>query len=230
MKNICFVVVLCTLAHIACAQSTSTTSTTKVNPSSRHWVIGVETDNLAVLKKVRIVNEDFQRRLIPTVGYKVTPNLVLGVGIPLGLAPYQGTYYSSGTVGAAGAYPTTLSPKQIGLAPFIQQFIGRGKLRPFFGASYRYSYQQLDFSVRELSVHLKQTGNESELALFGGLTYWVTARLGLDVKLRYGWQNGQHPYISFPNRTDSGYTSTFTYSSQTASVNVGLRFLVGHQS
>lgn len=228
MKNFILGIIMLTLTESAYAQQLMDNRAVKTQSSIGHWVLGVETDNLVVLKKVRdIGDKDYQRRIMPTVSYFVTRNLILGVGIPLGLAPRTGTYYSSGTVGQAGVYPTSISPKQIGVAPFIQQFIGQGKVKPFIGASYRYTYQQLDFSIRDISVYLKQAGNESELSVFTGLTYLISPKIGIDVKLRYGWQSGNHPYVSFPNLTESGYTSNVAYTSQTLSANIGLRLMIG---
>jgi len=208
------------------AQRTVDNKTTKT--SAGHWVLAIETDNLLLIKRVTGPGDDqFLRKIMPTIGYFATGNLLLGLGIPVGLSPRNGTYYSSGTVGQAGVYSTYISPKQIGVAPFVQQFFGKGRVKSYVGASYRYTYQQLDFSIRELSVYLKQTGNESELSVFTGLTYLVTSKLGIDAKLRYGWQSGNHPYISFPNQLESGYSSTYSYVGQTASANVGLRLMFG---
>ncbi|MCX6216223.1 hypothetical protein [Spirosoma sp.] len=193
-----------------------------------HWALAIETDNLLLLKKVDGPGDDYYlRKIVPSIGYFATNTLLLGVGVPLGLSSRNGTYYSSGTIGQAGVYSSTSSPTQIGIAPFVQLFLGKGKVKPYVGASYRYTHQQLNFSIRELSVYLKQTGNESELSVFTGLTYLLTPKLGIDAKLRYGWQRGDHPYITFPNRLESSYSSTYSYMGQLLSANVGLRLMIG---
>jgi hypothetical protein len=226
MKNFLLFLTSIGIASSACAQPMVNNGTSKT--SAGHWVLALETDNLLPLKKVAGPGDDYYfRKLIPAIGYFATNTLMLGIGVPFGLSPQNGTYYSNGTIGQAGVYPSSISPKQLGVSPFVQQFFGKGKVKPYIGASYRYTYQQLDFSIRELSVYLKQTGHESELSAFTGLTYLITPTLGIDAKFRYGWQSGNHPYISFPNRLGSGYSSTYAFTGQTASANVGLRLLIG---
>ncbi|GAB3549032.1 hypothetical protein [Spirosoma fluminis] len=229
MKNILLhIYALIGIISTVRAQQTIFPEPVKTKTSAGRWVIGLETENLFLLKKVAGSGDDFfLRKIAPTVGFAVTPNLVVGLGIPLGWAPQKGTYYSNGTVSQAGIYSTYISPKQVGVSPFIQQFIGKGKIKPYVGVAYRYTYQQLDLSIRELSVYLKQPGNESELSVFAGLTYFITPRFGIDAKFRYGWQQGNHPYIIFPNRSNLGYSATFAYSGQTGSANVGFRYQLG---
>lgn len=226
MKNYLLLLLLLGIISSVHAQQTGKDKGTKT--VAGHWVLAIETDNLLRLQKVNGPgNDDYLRKIMPSIGYFATNTLILGVGIPIGFAPRNGTYYSSGTIGQAGVYSSYISPKQIGVAPYVLQFFGKGKVKPYVGASYRYTYQQLNFSIRELSVYLEQTGNESELSVFTGLTYLVTTRFGIDAKLRYGWQSGNHPYMSFPNRQESGYSSTYAFMGQTASANVGLRFIIG---
>jgi hypothetical protein len=227
MKNFTLMIALIGITSSIYAQQTVSNRSIRTKTSAGNWVVGVETDNLFLLKKVAGPgDDDYLRRITPTIGYFVTNSLVLGIGVPIGSAPRHGTYYSNGAIGQTGVYTSYISPKQVGVAPFIQQFIGKGKLKPYVGASYRYTYQQLDFSIRQLSVYLKQTGNESELSVFTGLTYLITPKLGVDAKFRYGWQTGNHPYMSFPNRLESGYSSTFAFTGQTASANIGLRLMI----
>ncbi len=229
MRNILLTLTLIGIGSLSKAQQITDQESIKEKTSVGHWVVGLETDNLFLLKEVDGSGDDyFLRKLIPSVGLFATNNLIVGIGVPLGWAPREGTYYSDGTSSPAGAYSSYRSYKQIGVSPFIQQFIGKGKIKPYVGASYRYTYQQLDFDVREVSVYIKQTGSESELSVFTGLSYFITPRLGVDVKLRYGWQQGNHPYVSFPNKFDSGgYSSTYAYTGQTGSANVGLRYQLG---
>lgn len=229
MKNFFLTLTLISIVNLGKAQQIVDHKSVTTNASVKRWVVGLETDNLLLLKNVPGSGDDeyFLRKIIPTIGFRAGKNLVIGIGMPLGWAPQKGTYYSNGTVNQAGIYRTSISPKQIGISPFVQQFIGKGKVKPYIGASYRYTYQQLDLSIREVSVYLKQAGNESELAVFTGLTYFITSRLGIDAKFRYGWQRGNRPYMSFPNLTDSGYSSTFVYDGQTASANVGIRYQLG---
>lgn len=228
MKNIFITISLISLISSVKAQQIIDHRSMKTKASVGRWSVGLETDNLFLIEKVAGSGDDyFLRKIIPTIGFYAASNLVIGIGVPLGWAPQKGTYYSNGTINQAGVYRTSISPKQIGISPFIQQFIGKGKIKPYVGASYRYTYQQLDLSIREVSVYIKQAGNESELAVYTGITYFITPRFGVDAKLRYGWQQGNHPYISFPNLTDSGYSSTFVYSGQTGSANVGFRYQLG---
>jgi hypothetical protein len=228
MRNIVLTLALVGIGSLGKAQQITNHESIRKNTSVGHWVVGLETDNLLLLKEVDGAGDDyFLRKIIPTVGLFATSNLIVGIGIPLGWAPREGIYYGNGISGPAGVYNSYRSYKQIGVSPFIQQFIGKGKIKPYVGASYRYTHQQLDFSIREVSVYIKQTGSESELSVFTGLSYFITPRLGVDVKLRYGWQQGNHPYVSFPNKFDSGYSSTYAYSGQTGSANVGLRYQLG---
>jgi len=226
MKNFILLLALIGVISSSHAQQTGNKGATKTLVG--HWALALETDNLVLLKQVGGSGDDYYlRKLLPSIGYYATNSLLLGIGAPFGLASRKGAYYSSGTINPAGVYSTSISPKQIGISPFVQLFLGKGKVKPHIGASYRYTYQQLDYSIRELSVYLKQTGNESELSLFAGLTYLITPKLGIDAKLRYGWQSGNHPYMSFPNRLGSSYSSTFSISGQTASANIGLRLMLG---
>ncbi|SOD82315.1 hypothetical protein [Spirosoma fluviale] len=226
MKN--FLLLLIFIGVVGSVHAQQSVNEGAAKTSVRHWTLAIETDNLSLLKKVAGPgDDDYLRKIVPSVGYFATNTLLLGIGVPVGLAPRNGTYYSSGTISQAGVYSSMISPKQIGVAPFVQLFLGKGKVKPYVGASYRYTYQQLDFSIRELSVYLKQTGNESELAVFTGVTYFITPRFGIDAKLRYGWQRGNHPYMTFPNRLESSYSSTYSYTGQLASANVGLRLMIG---
>lgn len=227
MKNFALIIALIGSTSSIYAQQTVSNMSIRTETQAGNWVVGVETDNLLSLKKVAGPGDDhYLRRIMPTVGYFVTNSLVLGIGVPIGLAPRHGTYYTNGAVGQAGVYTSHILPKQVGVAPFVQQFLGRGKLKPYIGASYRYTYQQLDFNISQLSVYLKQTGNESELSIFTGLTYLIIPKLSIDAKFRYGWQNGNHPYMSFPNRLESGFSSTLDFTGQTASANIGLRLMI----
>lgn len=226
MKN--FVLLLALIGVISSSHAQQTENEGATKTLAGHWVLAIETDNLVLLKKVGGPGDEYySRKLMPSIGYYATNSLLLGIGAPFGLASRNGTYYSSGTTNQAGVYSTSISPKQIGISPFVQLFLGKRKVKPYVGASYRYTYQQLDYSIRELSVYLKQTGNESELSLFAGSTYLITPKLGIDAKLRYGCQSGNHPYMSFPNRLGSCYSSTFYFSGQTASANIGLRLVLG---
>ncbi|ADB37975.1 hypothetical protein [Spirosoma linguale] len=228
MKNFFLLLTFAGAVGSAHAQELVNVAATKT--SVGRWAVAIETDNLLLLQKVDGPGDDYYlRKIVPGIGYFATNTLLLGVGVPLGLSPRNGTYYSSGINGQAGVYSSTISPTQIGIAPFVQQFLGKGKVKPYVGASYRYTHQQLNFSIRELSVYLKQTGNESELSVFTGLTYLITPKLGIDVKLRYGWQWGNHPYMTFPNRLESSYSSTYSYMGQLASANVGLRLMIGEK-
>ena len=227
MKNFALIIALIGNTSLIYAQQTVSNKSIGTETQAGNWVVGVETDNLLFLKKVAGPGDDhYLRRITPTVGYFITNNLILGVGIPIGISAQHGTYYSNGTIGQAGVYTSYILPKQVGVAPFVQQFLSKGKLKPYIGASYRYTYQQLDFNISQLSVYLKQTGNESELSIFTGLTYLIIPKLSIDAKFRYGWQNGNHPYMSFPNRLESGFSSTFAFKGQTASANIGLRLMI----
>lgn len=229
MKSIFLTLTLIGIVNLSKAQQIIDPKSVTTKTSIGLWTVSLETDNLYLLKKVAGAGDnDFVRKIIPAIGFRAANNLVIGIGIPLGWSPHKGTYYSSGTINQAGVYETSITSKQIGISPFIQQFIGKGKIKPYVGASYRYTYQQLDLSIRDVSVYIKQAGNESELAVFTGLTYFITSRIGIDGKFRYGWQQGNHPFMSFPNRQESSYSSTYTFSGQTASANIGLRLMIGN--
>ncbi|QIP15106.1 hypothetical protein G8759_22015 [Spirosoma aureum] len=227
MKNIFLILSLLGITSLLRAQQTTQNQELTTRQSVGHWVVELETDNLFLLKNMVGIDDYFLRKIIPGVGYLATKNLWVGIAVPIGWAPQKGTYYSDGIATQAGVYTTAISPKQIGIAPYVQQFFGKGKIKPYVGASYRYTYQQLDLSIRDLSIYLSQTGHESELSVFAGLTYSITPRFGIYGKLRYGWQSGNHPYITFPNRSESGYSTAFGYNSQTASANLGIRFVIG---
>ena len=130
MRNLILLLMLIGVVSSVQAQRTVDNKTTKT--SAGRWALAIETDNLLLIKKVAgSGNDQYLRKIMPSIGYLATSNLLLGLGIPVGLSPRNGTYYSSGTVGLAGVYSTYISPKQIGVAPFVQQFFGKRRVKPY---------------------------------------------------------------------------------------------------
>jgi outer membrane protein len=223
MRSYCLIFILVALTNFAFAQSLTEAKTLRGN-----WLIGLETSNLIALKKIDVLDDDyFRRRVAPGFGYFAANNLLVGVNVPIGLTSREGTYYSNGTIGRARAYRTNILAKQIGITPYIQQFFGHRRLKPYLGVSYSYLKQELSYNISELSVYLDQKANRSEWTLFTGLTYFLTPHLGLDARLQYGWQSGNYPFFTFPNRAESRYSGSFSYNGQLASIDLGLRFIAG---
>jgi hypothetical protein len=226
MKQYLLSILLLTLATITKGQQDSSNS---LQPITHRWIAALETDKLFLLNQNDGPgSDDFRRTVMPSIGYGVTRNLVVGIGFPLSYSSRSGTYYSSaGMPGGGGTFATITTPAQVGVSPFVQLYLGQGRLKPYVGAGFQYTYQLLGFSVREISLYRKQEGHSMEGRAFVGLTYFVLPRFGIDTQLRYGWQGGEHPYFVFPNLlTSGGYSSTYSYTGQTLSANIGIRYIL----
>lgn len=228
MKQSFLIITLLCLISSARAQSKLLSARRYAPITAGNWLIGLESGNLLSLKRSKALPDGlYPRTIIPAVGYVIINNLVVGIRTPLGLASTSGVYYAGTGAASPGVYKTYRTLGQVGISPYTQLFFGRGSLKPYIGGSYSYLFQRLQFNIPDVSVYLHQRGNEAEVSAFTGVAYFVSSRIGLEARFSYGWQTGNRPLVTFPNRSESGYFSTYAYSGSSASVDVGVRYILG---
>ena len=99
-------------------------------------------------------------QLSPTVGWLVSDKTVVGIGVPIYLLSYS-------TNAQFGSGSGTTSIFQVGLAPFIRQYLNTGMTRPYFGGGLSYA-------------------NTSATTKSGGQTYTDNSNSGLGYNLSLG--------------------------------------------
>ncbi|MBO0929928.1 outer membrane beta-barrel protein [Fibrella aquatilis] len=72
-------------------------------------------------------------QLSPTVGWLVSDRTVIGIGVPI----YLLSFTSNNQLG--GSSSTKTSIVQLGLAPFVRQYLNSGMTRPYLGAGLSYA-------------------------------------------------------------------------------------------
>ena len=230
MKHFLVVIFLLVLISSVPAQNKLLSARQSAPITAGKWLVGLESGHLLALKRSKpTVDGLYPRTIMPAVGYAILNNLVVGIQTPVGLASASGVYYAgAGSATSPGVYNTFRTLSQVGISPYAQLYFGKAALKPYIGGSYSYSFQRLQFNIPDVSVYLHQRGSEAELGIFAGLAYFITPRFGVDARLSYGWQTGNRPLVTFPNRSESGYFSTFPYTGRSTSVDVGVQYIVGH--
>lgn len=165
------------------------------------WQVGTQIGDLHyVNNETRTAgSKQFSGSLLPSAGYFIAKNLVVGAGLPLSLSSSRTTDAYS----ASGAYESKSTITGIGIAPFIRYYLGEAKLKPFLGLSYSYVLNRAKY--QSYSGAKSSEGHTSVITPNLGLAYFITRNIALNATLGYNVQS-QSSYIlvSSPNGVDTG--------------------------
>lgn len=139
------------------------------------WQVAAQLSNLSYLTNSSSHYTTFTGTLSPSVGCFLAKNLLVGVGLPVTT--------SSTSYDIASAFKETRVG--VGLAPFIQYYLGNSALKPYIGGSYSYSFDNYTFRYEKPSSSYSKKGSSSAFIPTIGLAYYLNKTIGLNAGLLY---------------------------------------------
>lgn len=177
------------------------------------WQVGTQVGDLSYVDNGTGGSKRFSGSLLPSAGYFIAKNLVVGAGLPLSLN-------SSSTQDApsvSGAYGSKSTITGIGIAPFVRYYLGEAKLKPFLGLSYSYVLNRANY--QSYTGVRSSKGHTNVITPNLGLAYFITRNIALNATLGYNVQSqSSYLLVSSPNGVDRGPAVT------TKSLDFGLGF------
>lgn len=137
------------------------------------WQVAAQLSNLSYQSNSSSQYTTLSATLTPTVGCFLAKNILVGIGVPLTLE----------TTNVSNAFGETRSG--IGLAPFIQYYIGQSALKPYIGGSYSYSFDKYRFDYGNSSGSYAKKGSSSAIVPTIGLAYFLNKSVALNAGLMY---------------------------------------------
>ena len=226
MKNYFLTALLFCLYHSTNAQPKPEDESRQNFLIKHRWTVSLDYQNIIELSRQSNFTtvEKPIRQLVPTVGYYVGKKTIVGLGIPVGFQSNDGTYYGMAPTAPGPAHAATYRTRELGLMPYVQQFIGTGRVRPFIGASYTFLQRRLTYDVPDVPKAIAYTEVQAIPSVFAGLTYFVCPRLGIDAMIRYKRErsnyHGVYSIIYAP------YTDFSANEQQLYSANIGVRYIL----
>lgn len=143
----------------------------KAQIESGRWQLGAE---LNQLNYEELVGNQTNLRVLttPSIGYFLTRNLVIGVGIPLGIRSttdpipiFRDTHY------------------RVGVAPSLRYYFGKSNWKPFLSLSYNYLSNKHIFKV--VDDQYTYTDHSNVFIPSIGVSYRLGYRIALTTSLNY---------------------------------------------
>ncbi|RYC66912.1 outer membrane beta-barrel protein [Spirosoma sordidisoli] len=202
MKN-----VVCSLTLLVLGISSATAQTEK-----GRWTVGAQVGNISYSpgeKPYRITN--FSVSVLPSAGYFVADNLVVGLSVPVNYQHYQTRFATVGNT------QYSITNTQLGLAPFVRYYVGSARLRPFIDATVGYTQQW--YRARNLNGVSENLYKQGSFAYGGsiGAAYFINNTVSLDASLGYRKNN-----VVNTSLVSTGYREPGTIG-----LNVGFRIFLG---
>ncbi|MBO0938855.1 outer membrane beta-barrel protein [Fibrella sp. HMF5335] len=117
-------------------------------------------------------------QLSPTVGWLVSDRTVVGIGVPI----YLLSYTSGPQLGGTNSTKTSIF--QLGLAPFIRQYLNSGMTRPYLGGGLTYATTSVSSkSGTQTFSDSNNSGIGYNLSL--GVAFFLNRHISLDVAGMY---------------------------------------------
>ncbi|WP_169921784.1 outer membrane beta-barrel protein [Spirosoma rigui] len=179
------------------------------------WQVGTQIGNLSYVNNgTRTAgSKQFSGSLLPSAGYFIAKNLVVGAGLPLSLSSSSVTDAYS----VSKAYESKSTIIGIGIAPFLRYYLGEAKLKPFLGLSYSYVLNKANY--QSYSGAKSSEGYTSVITPNLGLAYFITRNIALSATLGYNIQSQSSYFlVSSLNGVDTGPAIT------TKSLDFGIGF------
>ena len=177
------------------------------------WQVGTQTGDLSYVDNGTRGSKLFSGSLVPSAGYFIAKNLVVGAGLPLSLSSRR----TQDAFSVNGAYESKSTITGIGIAPFMRYYLGEAKLKPFLGLSYSYVLNRANY--QSYTGVKSSEGHTSVITPNLGLAYFITRNIALNATLRYNVQSQSSYFlVPSPSGVDTGPAVT------TKSLDFGLGF------
>jgi outer membrane protein len=204
MKKIGFICLALMLSH--------TVSTAQTEQG--RWQVGTQIGSLSYVDNGSSGSKQFSGSLLPSAGYFISKNLLLGAGLPLSLSSSR-----SQDIGSVyGGHDAKSTITGVGIAPFVRYYIGSAKLKPFVGLSYSYVLSNANYQSYT-GVKSSAKGHTNVVTPNLGLAYFLTQNVALTATLEYNIQSRNSYFlVTSPNKVEPGPAVT------TKSLDFGIGF------
>lgn len=181
------------------------------------WQVGTQIGDLSYVDNGTGGSKRFSGSLVPSAGYFIAKNLVVGAGVPLSLSSNR----SQDAASVYGGNEAKSTITGLGVAPFVRYYVGDAKLKPFLGLSYSYILSNANYQSYTGAKSSAQ-GHTSVVTPNLGLAYFITRNIALNATLGYNVQSQSSFFLvsssTSPSNVDAGPAVT------TKSLNFGLGF------
>ena len=178
------------------------------------WQVGTQIGDLSYVDNGTGGSRRFSGSLVPSAGYFIAKNLVIGAGLPLSLS----TSRTQDAASVYGGYEVKSTITGLGLAPFVRYYLGDAKLKPFLGLSYSYVLSTANYQSYT-GAKSSATGHTNVITPNLGLAYFITRTIALNATLGYNVQSQSSSFlVSSSSAVDTGPAVT------TKSLDFGLGF------
>ncbi len=143
----------------------------KAQTEQGRWQVGAEVNQLKY-EELTGVQTNSKVLLTPSVGYFLTRNLVVSVGMPLGLNSSVGTYLRD-------------IQTRIGVSPALRYYLGKSNLKPFLSFSYSYLANKTTNQLIDDRYRYSINDHSNVFIPSVGLSYRLGYRLTLTTTLNY---------------------------------------------
>lgn len=200
---------------LALSVLTSSLSVATAQTEKGRWTVGVSVGNLNYQNRGNGITS-FSADLGPSAGYFVANNLLVGTGIDLSLSTSNSTALN---------FATKSVTTRIGLSPFIRYYLGASSLKPYIGASYRYTYDKYRYTTRIGDV--TGPGYSTAFVPTAGIAYFVNRTVALNAGLNYNILTTKNSFLDYAALSRSVLAvreSKFDYKSLSLSIGFQLFF------
>lgn len=227
MKTYLFIALFFCLYTSINAQNNSVNKLTQSFLTRHRWTVGLDYQNLIELSRQSnfTVSDKPIRQLVPTIGYYVGKQTIVGLGLAVGFQSINGTYYGMTPTVPGPAHASTYRTREWGLMPYVQHFIGAGQVRPFVGASCTFLQRRLAYDVPDVPKTTAYTEFQAIPSVFAGLTYFVCPKFGIDAIVRY--KRERSDYHGVRSIIYAPYTDFSANEQDVYSANIGVRYTLG---
>lgn len=178
------------------------------------WQVGTQIGDLSYVDNGTRGSKLFSGSLVPSAGYFIAKNLVVGAGIPLSLSSSR----TQDVLSVYGGFEAKSTITGLGIAPFVRYYLGDAKLKPFLGLAYSYVLSKANYQSYT-GVKSSAKGHTNIITPNLGLAYFITRNIALNATLGYNIQSQNSSFlVSSPSGVDTNPAVT------TKSLDFGLGF------